>query len=115
MLDDRQRTLYARHLLLPEIGKEGQEALCAARVRAGADADAHALSVARDYLERAGVQVGETEGVALELPSASDLGRIDPALRDAIAAVAGAFAAVEAIKSIVGVGEPGSLEIEVLE
>lgn len=114
MLDDRQRTLYARHLLLPEIGAAGQAALCAAVVSVRGGADPVALAAARDYLERAGVQVVEDAGAAVELslPTTSDLARVPAVAREAAAMAAGAFAAVEAIKRIVGTGAEGSLDLE---
>ena len=115
MLDDRQRTLYARHLLLAEIGTEEQAALCAATVHAPPGADTRATAVAREYLVRAGVTFSdEPRGVEAPVPSATEVDLLagTPDLREAAAALAGAFAAVEAIKRITGVGRPGTLSLE---
>ena len=51
-LTARERTRYARHLLLPEIGLSGQERLLAAQVRLAGDGHPAAVEVARTYLER---------------------------------------------------------------
>jgi len=113
-LTDRQRGLYARHLLLAEIGEQGQERLCATRVTLSAAGDPEAARVAQEYLERAGVTVGRG-GEPIEIPTTRRVARLaggDAALHDAAAAVAGAHAAVEAIKHIVGVGRPGRLPEE---
>ena len=113
MLDDRQRTLYARHLLLSEIGAAGQTALCDAVVHARADADPLARETARDYLVRAGVRFAESdEGLELALPTVIDLARVPVVSREAAAMAAGAFAAVEAIKRVVGAGSEGALDLE---
>jgi hypothetical protein len=107
---DKRR--HARQLLLAEIGERGQERLCATRVQLAADADPRAAVVARDYLERAGMQVldasaGDAQAAGVDA-SALPMAVVDsaavralaghPALDEAAAALAGAFAAVEAIK-----------------
>lgn len=100
---DRRRA-FARHLLLPEIGSQGQERLCAAHFRIEEGADPRAAEVARDYLERAGVREG-ADGWVVSLPAAGALApELDGGLEHAAPAVAGAFAAVETIKAIVGAG-----------
>ena len=99
-LDPTARSVFLRQILLPEIGVAGQDRLCAARVRL--EGDPQAVEVARDYLVRAGVTVAD-DGTPL---------RIEGAVGIAGAAVAGAFAAVEAIKEIVGAGTPGRLPQE---
>ncbi|HJK94779.1 MAG TPA: hypothetical protein RMH85_28540 [Polyangiaceae bacterium LLY-WYZ-15_(1-7)] len=93
--EDKRR--YARHILLPEIGAAGQEALQAARF---APAPGPAGEVAALYLERAGLEAA-ADGPALQLEGAPE----DPS----DAAIAGAFAAVEHIKATLGVGTPGAL------
>jgi hypothetical protein len=114
-LSSAQRARYARHLLLPEIGEGGQARLLKSQVGAAADADPGALAVARSYLERAGVRVADdAEGsveVSLNVP---DRARIEalagsPLLLEAARALAGALAAVETIKSVVGIGQPSEL------
>jgi hypothetical protein len=105
---DRRR--FARHLLLAEIGQAGQARLCATRLRASEAADPRAAEVARDYLERAGVRVltheeeRGREAQALALPSPAAVralaGHLE--LEEAAAALAGAYAAVEAIKGALG-------------
>lgn len=107
---DRERRMYARHLLLPEIGEAGQAKLRESRFAVPAGADPQAAEVARDYLTRAGVHEG-AGGVAVPLPAPDALQESAPTpeLRAAAAAVAGAFAAVETIKALVGAGRPGAL------
>jgi hypothetical protein len=104
-----QRQLYARHLLLAEIGEQGQERLCASRV-AHAAGDARARVVARDYLERAGLCVDDAstaEPASLQVPLPTQDGvralAARPELEEAAAALAGAFAAVETIKAALGI------------
>ena len=113
MLTADQRSRYARHLLLVEIGEEGQSRLCAAVVGARQSADAAAAAVSADYLRRAGVMVQKASDDALVVDLAG-ANRVDalagrPELRDAAATLAGAFAAVEAIKAITGAGQPATL------
>lgn len=115
MLSDADKARFSRHLLLSEIGTAGQSRLCAARVRLPDAGDTRAGEIAREYLLRAGIDVvaGGT-AAAREVPVASpfDVTRLgaDPSLDEAAAWFAGAFAAVEAIKSIVGVGRPAALD-----
>jgi hypothetical protein len=115
-LTDHDRTRYARHLLLTEIGGAGQERLCAADASANPDADPRAARWALEYLRRAGVSV-RPGGSRVTLPSQPALAELggDPALEEATAALAGAFAAVERIKAVLGVGRPGALEGAALE
>jgi len=118
---DRRR--HARQLLLAEIGERGQERLCATRVRLTGDGDARAAAVARDYLERAGLQLIDVQEASAhddgdasrELEVAiADSGALQalagrPELEEAAAALAGAFAAVEVIKSALGLARPATL------
>lgn len=110
---DRRR--FERHLLLAEIGEAGQARLCAARARLAPGADSRAAAVARDYLERAGVAVieaqaaraqADAEAIALALPDAAVLRSLAgrPELDEAAASLAGALAAVDAIKTALGIG-----------
>ena len=73
-LSGRDRTRYARHLLLTQLGEAGQERLLSAQVVANGDADAGALAVARRYLTRAGVKVcdGALEDSWPARPSGTD-------------------------------------------
>jgi len=96
MLSPEDRRRHARQLLLPEIGEAGQRALLDARVSAGSD-------VAALYLERAGLQVAR----GAEAPAAT----ATPELAEAARFLAGAFEAVETIKRVVGVGQPGRLDV----
>jgi hypothetical protein len=115
MLEAKLKQRYARHLLLAEIGEAGQMRLAATRVFLPAEADPRALAVARDYLERAGLATGTSGAVerdvnahVLDAAAVSVLaGRAE--LEEAAAALAGAFAAVEAVKSALGVGVPAQL------
>jgi len=56
MLSKPERRRYARQLLLPEIGPEGQQQLLSAKVFPLHSADSRVAEVAGDYLRRAGVQ-----------------------------------------------------------
>ena len=114
-LSARERTRYARQLLLPQLGEAGQARLLAARVRAASGADPGALSVASEYLQRAGLRMaaasgerngGETTGACIvELsglaPSAVVEVAGEPALEEAARALLGALAAVDALRAVV--------------
>jgi hypothetical protein len=125
-LTEEQHLRFARHLLLPEIGLEGQVRLCEGQA-AWADAPRGlAREVAAVYLECSGVNVLETSAlvspqarpshgapgscavrqtVTLQVPSIP----VDqPGLEAAAQALAGAWAAVEAIKALLGEGQPAS-------
>lgn len=106
------RRRFARQLLLAEIGEAGQARLCASRVRITAGADAQAAETARTYLERAGLPVVD-DGAAIEanVPSSVAIGALarNEAQRPAAAALAGAFAAVEAMKAALALDRPGAL------
>lgn len=108
-LTSAQRARYARHLLLPEIGELGQARLLACQVRVTGDAGTRA--VARSYLERAGVQVDEGAQSARHVPETACIEALAgaPFLLEAARALAGAFAAVETIKSVVGIGQASEL------
>jgi adenylyltransferase/sulfurtransferase len=116
-LSDAQRARYARHLLLPELGETGQLRLLAALARPGGAADAGALAVARGYLSRAGLGIAtdaRDTAVALDIPDGEAVVRLAgaPELVDAARALAGAFAAVEAIKAVAQIGARGELPQE---
>lgn len=115
-LSDAQRARYARHLLLPELGEAGQLRLLGARTRAADGADPGTVAVARSYLSRAGLGVatGACEAeVALQLPDTRAVAELAgaPELAEAARALAGAFAAVEAVKAAARIGEQGALQI----
>jgi hypothetical protein len=123
VLTDEQKRLYARHMLLDQLGPTGQARLCAARVTAAPQSDARAAAVALDYLARAGVQVDlrpagheVAAGHHVLADSSEALHALagDPALLECAAWLSGAFAAVEAIKQIVGVGAPARLDPELV-
>jgi adenylyltransferase/sulfurtransferase len=104
-LTTRDRTRYARQLLLPQIGEAGQLRLLAARVREPLQADAGALSVACSYLARAGLRTtSDAEAPELSLVSSREVARLagDPALIEAARALAGALAAVDALRAVAG-------------
>jgi hypothetical protein len=126
VLTARERTRYARHLLLPEIGLAGQERLLATHVQLAASAHPRASQVARLYLERAGVAVeGEAPPEAREQrevapedqrawvadPAAVERLAGSAALVPAAAALAGALGAVEAIKEVLQLGTKGDLTL----
>jgi hypothetical protein len=112
-LTDAQRARYARHLLLPELGELGQSRLLASVVRPNQDADPGALEVAHSYLSRAGLRIAMEgcEGPAMTLASAAAVTRVAgaPELLEAARLLAGAFAAVEAIKAAAGIGQQSQL------
>jgi len=115
MLPASARQLYARHLLLAEIGEAGQTRLCAARVALPQRMDPRVAQVARDYLERAGLCVDagsvEHEAGAL-LGQTAQLCALagDASLEPAAGALLGALAAVEAIKAALQLGSPLQLQ-----
>ncbi|HJL17281.1 MAG TPA: hypothetical protein RMH99_16560 [Sandaracinaceae bacterium LLY-WYZ-13_1] len=105
------RARYARHLLLAEVGEQGQRRLSAHRVRL--EGDPRATEAAADYLARAGVGVvraGDADDT-VAIPRA-DVARLAdrPSLAPTAGRLTGAFAAVEAIKRALAVGRPGALE-----
>lgn len=120
MLTDSQKRLYARQILLAEVGFSGQEQLCAARVQLRHDTDEGVSSVARDYLARAGVSVVmnavdaadgvEPVHVAMRV-TASDVEMLasDAPLAPAARYLAGSLLAVEAMKQVLGQGRAGAL------
>jgi hypothetical protein len=103
-MDAQARRRFARHLLLAEVGEAGQALLCAAR--ASVEGEPRASEVARTYLERGGVQLDTTAGGETVCVESC---RTAPGLEEAAAFVAGAFAATEHIKKVLGVGVPGAL------
>jgi hypothetical protein len=135
LLSDADKQLYARQILLSELGLAGQERLASASFRVAGDADPRVSLVARDYLARAGVgaQAGTRDSnesvvtrdsneslgpgaatVYVSAASAQDVARLagDPALEGCAGWLLGAFAAVEAIKAAAGVGTPAALETD---
>ena len=109
-LDAAQRRRYARQLLVAEIGEPGQQCLLAARFRPDRRCDPDAYAVAAEYLERAGlcfdahsehVKVADPQSV-VRLAGTAELSK--PA-----AVIAGAFAAVEHLKEVLGIAEARDL------
>ena len=100
-LDLLQRRRYARQILLAEIGKQGQERLCAQPIGTF-QGDPCATDVAERYLRRAGLEQGR--GPTVELRTPLEVERIAgrPELQVAAAYLVGAFSAVETIKSTLG-------------
>jgi hypothetical protein len=96
--------LYARHLLLAEIGEAGQQRLLESRVKV---ADEPSSGPCSDALRRAGVTVTRDEAnrvvhVGSEAEVARLAGRSE--LIEAARALRAAFVAVETIKSIARIG-----------
>jgi len=116
-LTARERTRYARHLLLPEVGLSGQERLLAAQVRLAGDGHPSAVEVARTYLERAGLKVLASESEETPAVPVADVSAVErlaghqTALLPAAAALAGALSAVEAIKEVLRLGEKGDVTL----
>ncbi len=110
-LDRDARRRYARHLLLSEVGEAGQERLRACTVALAGDA--RAKEVAALYLARAGVELRDGAASTVDAGSteavAAIAGRAE--LEEAASFLAGAFAAVEAIKAALDVGAPGRLDV----
>ena len=114
MLTVAARQRFARQVVLAEIGEAGQERLCASTVRIAERADPRVRELATQYLERAGVHLGSDPAGAIAV-EALDLEAVralagDVALEDAAAALAGSFAAVEAIKAALDVGRPARID-----
>ncbi|MET0385065.1 MAG: hypothetical protein ABW321_03855 [Polyangiales bacterium] len=110
MLTEEQLRLYARQVIVDELGRSGQERLCASVASIPEGADPRAARVAADYLQRAGLHVA-ADGGQVPLPAA-DIVRScagDPALEECAAWLHGAWAAVEVVKARVGVGTPAAL------
>lgn len=121
MLTPAQKRLYVRQLLLPEIGEAGQERLCRTHVALAPDASTRAVDVAWEYLARAGVpraevNAGVRDTCSLDVPDAAAVERLagSALLVDAAATLAGAFAAVEAIKTAVGAGRAANLPADLV-
>lgn len=115
MISDADKALYARQILLSELGFEGQARLSGAELAIADGADPTVLEVASDYLRRAGVSVASQPSAAgLPLPTAADVQRVagDRELETCAAWLLGAFAAVEVIKQTVGAGTPAALGSE---
>jgi hypothetical protein len=117
VLPDADKQLYARQILLPELGLAGQERLALAAVRVASDADARVSVIARDYLARGGVGVRASRGaatVSVNAASTPEVARVagDPALEGCAAWLLGAFAAVEAIKAAGDLGTAAAFEAD---
>ena len=104
-LESAARRRYARHVLLSEISDAGQETLLAACFRRGDEADENAYAVAAEYLGRAGCRPNE-RGDEVRVADTDAVLRFagSPELAEPAAAVVGAFAAVEHLKAVLGVG-----------
>lgn len=121
MLTPAQKRLYVRQLLLAEIGDAGQERLCGTRVGFAPNAPTRAAEAAWGYLARAGVTRAEpnaraSDVLAVDVPDAAAVERLagSTLLADAAATLAGAFAAVEAIKASVGAGRAARLPADLV-
>jgi hypothetical protein len=117
VLTDEQKRLYARHILLDQLGATGQARLCGARATAAPQCDTRAAAVALDYLARAGVQIDQQPAEHHVLAGSTEALHAlagDAALLECAAWLSGAFAAVEAIKQIAGVGAEARLDPELV-
>jgi hypothetical protein len=117
VLSDAQKRSYARQITLAEIGADGQVQLCAAELAIEPRADRRAADVARVYLERAGVQLHEAAERVVPVADVASVRALagDPELETCAAWLAGSFAAVEAIKTIIGIGTPAQLDATALD
>ena len=102
-LDRQARARYARHLSLAEIGEAGQSRLLAARVALDEHGDPSARATAALYLERSGASVVSLVSGPRPL---IEVDPAHPALAEAALFLSGALTAVEAIKSVLGIGTP---------
>jgi hypothetical protein len=125
VLTEQQKRLYSRQVLLAEVGTAGQARVCDAKLLLASEGDARAAAVAADYLRRAGAHVDHdgsdasvlvTDATSFQcetvlIPSISDTRDLagDELLEDCAAWLAGSFAAVEALKRVVGVGRPAQI------
>jgi hypothetical protein len=107
MLSAADKKRYARQVLLTEVGLAGQARLLQAAVALPEGADARAVELAADYLHRAGLRVDPDAVTEVAVPGRDAVRALAgrPELHEAAAALAGAFAAVEAIKHALGVGK----------
>jgi hypothetical protein len=119
VLTEEQRRLYARQVLLRELGTAGQARLCESKVVISDDGHALATRVARDYLERAGVALhGEPSSDATSVAVATServqalAGAAE--LADCAAWLLGAWTAVETIKRCIQVGKEAELDPELV-
>lgn len=105
MIAEADKALYARQLLLPELGLGGQARLATSCVRFAAEADVRVTEVAREYLLRAGVGSAAEHERELAAVSCSDVASCAgaPELEDCAAWLLGAWTAVEAIKASAGI------------
>ena len=121
-LTAHDRTRYARHLLLPQLGEAGQARLLDTRLRVRGAVDAGVLEVARTYLGRSGVTLvdaptegaphaGDEHASELALATESEVARVAgrPALVEAARALLGALSAVDAIRTAAGLGTGAGL------
>jgi hypothetical protein len=107
VLTERQARLYARQVILAELGPAGQARLCASEAKATADSDVAAAQVALEYLQRAGMHASAAAvrtSVAVATSAQVQEVAIAPELQHCAEWLLGAWAAVEAIKQCAGVG-----------
>ena len=114
MISDADKALYARQILLPELGLEGQARLAETAVGFAAGADPRVCAVAREYLQRAGLRVQPDASVVLAAASGREVAAraAEPELEECAAWLLGALTAVEAIKASAGAGTPVALDPE---
>ena len=114
MISDADKALYARQILLPELGLEGQARLVRTAVRLDSGGDARAAAVACEYLQRAGLPVREDASVVLAAVSSSEIAARagEAEFEECAAWLLGALTAVEAIKTSLGAGAPVALDAE---
>ena len=89
--------LFAKHRLLPEIGPEGQRALCNSTCALPSDLGEGARDAANEYLRRSGV------GVTSNAPSHQ---LREDASQACLAELEGALLALDHVRRVVGVGAP---------
>jgi hypothetical protein len=93
------RARYLRQILLAGVGEQGQQRLAAARVSIPSETAEATRSVARRYLERAGLGAVTVESGPAEAPAWLDEAVSDPAAR---AVIEGSLLALDRIKLALG-------------
>jgi hypothetical protein len=111
--EDRSR--FARHLSLPEIGAAGQAKLSSARVRVAPGTDPRVARWAIDHATRVGARQDEA-GRAITDAAATAVRELAgrPELEDAAAFLLGALAALELVRTTTLAGEVAPMSVSPL-
>ncbi len=113
-LSSRDRVLYARHLLLAEIGSAGQEQLCATLVDVPADVDRETATVALDYLRRAGVKVRSDQTALNAGSSVADRDASLPSVSVSVSVSVSECVSVSVSVRVVALALPDAAAVQIL-